>query len=248
MIIKAEGIVIKTVPYGESNVIVTLFTREAGKIGVMARGAKKTKSRLSSVVQLFTYGMYVFQKGSGLGTLNQGEVLESFRSIREDLIKTSYSAYISELLDKVAEGNKKNPYLFEHFYQSLRFIDEGTDPEIITLLFEMKMLMIGGVKPQVSQCVQCGTQEGDFVFSVREGGFLCSRCMHQDPYHLKLSAGAVKILYLFSNLDISRLGNVSVKKETKKELRAVMDAYMEEYLGVFLKSKKFLNQLNQFEL
>ncbi|MFC7372542.1 DNA repair protein RecO [Fictibacillus iocasae] len=248
MIIKAEGIVIKTIPYGESNSIVTLFTREAGKIGVMARGAKKTKSRLSSVVQLFTYGMYVIQKGSGLGTLNQGEVLSSFRSIREDLVKTSYCAYICELLDKTAEENKRNPYLFEHVYQSLRLIDEGTDPEIITLLFEMKMLLTAGVKPQVSQCASCGAQEGNFSFSVREGGFLCERCRRHDPYCLNLSTGAAKILYLFSTLDIQRLGNVSVKKETKNELRTVMDAYMDEYLGVYLKSKKFLSQLNKLDL
>ncbi len=62
---KVEGIIIRTTDYGETNKVVTIFTKEFGKLGVMARGAKKPKSRLSSASQLFMYGVFVIQTSSG---------------------------------------------------------------------------------------------------------------------------------------------------------------------------------------
>ncbi|MGV3465922.1 MAG: DNA repair protein RecO, partial [Heyndrickxia sp.] len=83
MLQKCEGIVIRTHDYGESNKIINVYTREFGKLGIMARGAKKPNSRLSAVSQLFTYGYFLVQTGNGLGTLQQGEMISSMRSIRE---------------------------------------------------------------------------------------------------------------------------------------------------------------------
>lgn len=103
MLIKSEGIVLRTTDYGETNKIVTLLTREHGKIGVMARGAKKSNSRLSAISQPFLYGTFLIQSSTGLGTLQQGEMIESMRTIREDLFLTAYAAYMTELLDKGTE-------------------------------------------------------------------------------------------------------------------------------------------------
>lgn len=60
MLVRTEGIVIRTVDYGETNKIITLYTRTHGKVSLMARGAKKTKSRFSSMSQVFSYGEYIF--------------------------------------------------------------------------------------------------------------------------------------------------------------------------------------------
>jgi DNA repair protein RecO (recombination protein O) len=244
LLYKVEGIVIKTVPYGESNIIITLYTKELGKIGVMARGAKKPKSRFTSITQLFTYGIFVFQRGRGLGTLQQGEALSSFRKIREDLVKTAYAAYLAELLDRFTSEDELKPDLFGWLKQALEYINHGIDPEVITFLFEMKMMKTAGIVPELSRCVSCHTPEGNFSFSIGEGGFLCERCSYKDPYRINISKGAARLLNMFYHLDLARLGNVSLKKETKIELRMVFDAYMDEYSGLYLKSKKFLRQLD----
>jgi DNA repair protein RecO (recombination protein O) len=244
LLYKVEGIVIKTVPYGESNTIITLYTKELGKIGVMARGAKKPKSRFTSIAQLFTYGIFVFQRGRGLGTLQQGEALSSFRHIREDLVKTAYAAYLTELLDRYTSEEEMKLDLFGWLKQSLEYINHGIDPEVITFLFELKIMKTAGIVPELSRCVSCHSAEGNFSFSIREGGFLCERCAYKDPYRMNISKGAARLLNMFYHLDLARLGNVSLKKETKKELRMLFDAYMEEYSGVFIKSKKFLKQLD----
>jgi DNA repair protein RecO (recombination protein O) len=244
---KCEGIVIRTNDYGESNKIVTIYSRELGKVGLMARGAKKPSSRLASVTQLFTYGYFFIQAGSGMGTLHQGEVISSMRSIREDIFTTAYASYILELTDKATENNKPNPFLFELLHQTIHYMNEEYDAEILTFIYEMKMLNVLGLHPTLNECAVCHRGEGTFHFSIREGGFICHRCLEKDPYHLKISSMTVKLLRLFYYIDLKRLGSISVKPETKKQLKFVIDQYYEEYSGLFLKTKRFLNQMESLK-
>lgn len=247
MLQKVEGIVIRTNDYGETNKVVTLFTRELGKIGAMARGAKKPKSRLSSVSQLFTYGQFLIQKGTGLGTLQQGEMISSFRLLREDIVATAHAAYIVELTDKLTEDHKPNPYLFELLYQTLYFMNEGIDLDVLTFIYEIKMLKVAGIAPQIDHCISCGEAEQVVAFSIKEGGLLCSKCRFRDPQHIKITPAVAKLLRLFYYFDLKRLGNVSVKPETKAQLKTILSAYYDEYSGLYLKSKRFLNQLDLFK-
>ena len=90
MIGKCEGIVIRTVDYGESAKIVTVYTKEIGKITLMARGAKKPLSKLTGITQMFHHGIYLFHAGSGMGTLQQGESIRRYRKIHEDIFLTAY--------------------------------------------------------------------------------------------------------------------------------------------------------------
>lgn len=242
---KCEGIVIRTTDYGESNKIVTLYTREWGKIGLMARGAKKPNSRLSGISQLFNHGHFLFQKSRGLGTLQQGELISFWKEIKEDIFLTAYASYIIDLTDKCTDEKKPNPYLFELLYQTLNYINEGYDPEILMYIYEMKMLNTIGLYPVLDQCALCRSKEGIFSFSIKEGGFICHRCLDKDPYHLKISEAAVKLLRIFYYIDLSKLGSISVKKETKQELKKVISAYYDEYSGLLLKTKKFLDKVVQ---
>jgi DNA repair protein RecO (recombination protein O) len=247
---RVEGIVLRTNPYGESNVIITLLTRELGKIGVVARGAKKTNSRLTSVTQLFTYGSYLVQKGSGLGTLSQGELIDSFRDLRSDLIATSYASIIVELTDKAVEEKKNNPYLFELVLQLLQHMNEGTDAEVLTYLFMTKMIPVLGYHPFFDNCIncRCSANENVFVsFSVKEGGFLCQRCKQNDQFAFPVTEKAVKLLRVFYHFDLNRLGKIEVSSQTKKILQQILFSYYDEYSGIYLKSRKFLEQLKNMD-
>lgn len=245
MLQKCEGIVIRTTDYGETNKVVTLYTRELGKVGVMARGAKKPNSRLAAVTQLFTYGYFLMQKSTGLGSLQQGEMISSMRFIREDIFLTAYASYIVDLTDKSTDDRKTNPYLFELLFQTLTLMNEGFDLDVLTNIYEMKMLNVLGLYPILNECAICKMTDGQFSFSIREGGFICHRCLEQDPYHYKISPATVKLLRVFYHIDLNRLGQISVKPETKTELKKVISAYYDEYSGLHLKSKKFLDQMDQ---
>ncbi|MFC0473479.1 DNA repair protein RecO [Halalkalibacter kiskunsagensis] len=245
MIQKVEGIVIRTTDYGESNKIVTLFTRELGKIGVMSRGAKKPKNRLSAASQLFIYGTFVYQRYTGLGTLNQADITNSFREVRGDLFRASYATYIVELTDKLTDDQKRNPYHFELLYQTLYYLNEGIDADVLLRIYEMKMLAVAGIKPELDHCVSCHSTEVPVAFSIRHAGFLCKTCLCKDDRAYHLTAHAARLLRLFFYVDLQRLGQISLKKETKQELKKVISAYYDEYSGLRLKSKRFLEQMER---
>ncbi|HEY4391564.1 MAG TPA: DNA repair protein RecO, partial [Paenibacillus sp.] len=138
MLYRVEGIVIRSVDYGEGNKIVTLCTENNGKIGVMARGAKKMKSRLGAMVQPFTYGEYVFfRQNGGLGTLNQGEIIESHFSLREDLFLAAYASYACELLDRTLQDEEIGRFWFTQLKACLDALSSGKDPQIVLHLYEI---------------------------------------------------------------------------------------------------------------
>lgn len=245
---KTEGIVLRSRDYGEGNSIITIFSRDYGKISVMARGAKKPKSRLSSVSQPFTHAHYLFFQthSSSMGTLSQGEIIQSFKLLRTDLTKTAYAAYFTELFDKIVDENDRSPVLFPLLLHSLQYLDQGKDVEILARLFEMKMLMLGGYRPQVDQCLSCKKEEGYYFFSVAEGGLLCEDCYAKDSQAIPMQPATLKIIRLLYHMDLIRLGNISVQQERKNEIRQVIWSFMDYHTPLRLKSRSFLEQLSKF--
>lgn len=247
MLVKWEGIVIRSVDYGESSKVVTLFTREHGKIGVMARGAKKAKSRLAAVSQLFTHGYFMCKTGpgSGMPDLSQGEMIEAYRDLRQNLIHTAYAAYMAELLDRLTHEREPNPYLFQLLALTFRYLDEGKDAEILCRIFESKMLIVGGIRPQLHACAHCGSEREPYAISVTQGGLLCPNCQPSDPYAITVAAGTWKLLRLFQLFDLERLGDIDVKPATRSQLRHVLRSFFDEHLDLRLKSRSFLDQVEK---
>ena len=241
---------IRGVDYGESSKVVTLFTREHGKLAVMARGAKKAKSRLAAVSQLFTHGYYLCKAGpgSGMPDLSQGDVVDSFKAMRQDLNATAYAAYMAELLDRLTHERETNPYLFQLIVHIFRYLDEGRDAEILCRIFETKMLQVAGISPQLSGCVMCGEQREPYAFSISQGGLLCTACLASDPYAIAVTPSTWKLLRLFQVFDVERLGEIEVKQATRTQLKHVLKSYMDEHLDLRLKSRSFLDQLERMQI
>ncbi|KXH87412.1 DNA repair protein RecO [Sporosarcina sp. HYO08] len=243
MLHKWEGIILRSMPYGESNKIVTIFTEEAGKLTAMARGAKKPASRLASITQPFTYGAFLLRTGKGMGTLEQGEQLQSMRHIREDLEATAYASYIIELIDRCTENNERYPGVYQLLLEALHAINEEYDPEAIALFVEWKMLPVAGIHPVLHQCASCGATEGEFAFSFQEIGFLCHRCFHVDPYLIRISPTQLKLIRTFYTVPINRVGKLTLKKPTKQFMKKLVRTIYDEQVGLRLKSRSFLDQL-----
>lgn len=250
MIGKAEGIVLRATDYGESNKILTVYTRNSGKISLMARGAKKAKSRFTAVSQLFSHGFFLYHGSTGVATLQQGDLIRSFRNIREDLVKTAYAVYLVEFLDKITGDGEASTYLFETLLSALDWIEQDKDAEMVARLFEMKLLHVNGYRPRLEGCVFCGNIHPPFFFSIQEGGMVCQACAAtcQDPSLIAIGPGTVKILQLFQHIHMNQVGNISVKPETKAQLEKVMFSFIDEYTPVKLKSRRFLEQLDIINL
>lgn len=245
MLNRIEGIVLKTQDYGEANKIVTLFSREGGKITAMARGSKKPASRLAAITQPFTHGSFLIQQGRGMGTMQQGEQLESYRHIRQDIEATAYASFIVELIDRAVDDRSPQPSIFNLLQHALHAISEEYDPEAIALFVEWKMLPVTGIYPTLHQCTNCGATEGEFAFSFQQIGFLCHRCFSVDQYIIRLTPAQVKLIRTFYTVPIEQVGKLTLKKETKIFIKKIVRTIYEEQTGIRLKTRSFIEQLDR---
>ncbi|WP_239617409.1 DNA repair protein RecO [Cohnella mopanensis] len=246
MLYRVEGLVIRSSDYGEGNKIITLLTPTYGKQGIVVRGAKKLKSRYGALAQLFTYGDYSYYKGGTLGTLNSGEIIESFRELREGLEGPAYAAYAAELTDRAINDDEAATYLFHQLKACQSALAGGKDPQIVLRAYEMKVISAAGYAPMLDECVSCGNPDGPYRFSSLAGGALCYRCRHRDSTALELEDAVWKLLRVFLALDLRRLGNVAVKTSTKRQLQLAMRRWMDTHLNLNLKSRGFLDQLEKY--
>lgn len=246
MLYRVEGIVIRSTDYGEGNKIITLLTPGYGKQGVVVRGAKKAKSRHGALAQLFTYGEFSYYKSGSLGTLNSGEIIEPFRELREGLEGPAYAAYAAELTDRAINDDEAAAYLFHQLKACQTALAEGKDPQVVLRVYEMKVIGAAGYTPVLDECANCGRQDGPFRFSPPSGGALCPMCRHRDPAALELETPVWKLLRLFAALDLRRLGNVTVKDSSKRQLQLALRRWMDTHLGLNLKSRNFLDQWEKY--
>lgn len=244
MLRQLEGIILKTRDYGETHKIITIYTKEIGKITAIARGANKPKSKLSAVSQVFIQGEFLIYVTKGLSTIQQGQTLSSFRHIREDIVKTAYAAYLIELTDKLIEEKRPDPFIYDQLSKTLAWIDEKEEFMIPLMMFELKLFAKGGFAPIVDRCVRCGRTEGFQSFSIQEGGVLCEQCYPIDDRAIQLSTSILKLLSIFLHVGLERIGDISVKQSNEQLLRKIFDEYYDQYGGFALKSRNFLSQID----
>lgn len=244
---KIDGFIIKEQDYGETNKIVTIFSKKLGKFNCLARGAKKPRSRMAAVTQPFVFSRFFVYVNSGLSTIRQGEVLDSFRPVREDIFKTAYASFIAELTDKLLDAKQPDGFLFTQYYETMEWIAENKDGRIPVMMYEMKLYRKAGIAPIVNHCLHCGSKERPFFFSVANGGLLCGQCKHMDQDAVFLPDNLSKLLYIFSEVSLEQVGSISVKEQNIKLLRKILDAYYDQYGGFYLKSRRFLKQMEKLE-
>lgn len=244
MLKKLEGIVLKSRDYGETNKIITIFTKQLGIITALSRGANKPKSRLSAASQVFIQAEFLIYVTKGLSTIQQAQIVQSYRHIREDIVKTAYAAYIIELTEKILEQREPDPLIYDQLMKTLSWINEQEEFLIPIIMYELKIYIKGGFAPVVNHCVNCQKYEFPFSFSIQEGGLLCKDCVSIDINSIHLPNSIARLLYILQNTSLERVGNISVKEVNQKLLRKILDHYYDQYGGFTLKSKKFLGQID----
>ncbi len=240
MIKKIEGIVISEVDYKESSKIINIMTPENGIMGLVARGTKQVKNKLSGVTSKLTYGYFhINYRENGLSTLIEVDIINRFKNIRKDINLMSYSLYLLELADKVYRHEENNE-IYRLLIASLEKIDEEYDAGVITNIFELKMLDFLGIKPVIDECVVCGNKNDIVTISSYRGGYLCRNCLHDEVI---VDIRTIKLLRMFYYVDIAKISKLEVSDNVKRELSRFITDYYDRYAGLYLKSREFLQNL-----
>ena len=239
---EVEGIIASETNYGESSKVINVITKEKGLIGIMAKGCKNIKSPLRSVTSKLTYGKFIiYYKEGKLSTLKEVSIINSFKNLKKDISAISYSAYLLELSEGVLKQSK-NKKIFDLLIESLKKIDEGYDPLVIMNILELKYLDFLGVMPVLDECAICGSKHAIVTLSSYRGGYVCEKCYTNEK---KVSDKTIKLIRMFYYVDISKITKLDISPSSKNEINIFLDDYYSRYTGLYLKSKKFIQNLQK---
>lgn len=234
-----EGIIIREKDYGDTSKILDVFTRDYGIIGVIAKGSKSMKSKLRSVTSKFTYGIFnLYYKEGKLSTLNEVDIINNFKNIKMNINFIAYSTYLLDLSEQVYKQNNSCD-IYNILIDTLIKINEKFDIFALINIAELKYLYYLGVMPELDRCCICGSTE-IITLSSDKGGYICNNCR---TFEKILDNKSLKLIRMFYYVDISKIDKLSISDDIKSEINDFLDSYYERYTGLYLKSKKFLNNL-----
>jgi len=165
---KAEAINLRTINIGEADKLVTLFSRQYGKIKAVAKGARRTKSKFGGRLEVFTYNQLLLATGKQLDIISQCETIESFYRLREERSKLNTGAYFLRLIDLTTEERQKNEGLFELLLGSLFLLIEGADPDRLARYFEVHLTRIEGIFPDIDK-LHCSKEVKMAILDLKNG-------------------------------------------------------------------------------
>ena len=244
---RTEAIVLKRRDFGEADRLLTVFTPEHGKLVLLAKGVRKTKSRKAGHVELFTHGTWLVARGRTWDLVTQADTIEPFVGLREDLLRTAFAFYLAELVDGFTEERDPHPSLFVLLAESLRRL-ASVEPGLLPLAArfgELRLLAIAGYQPQLFHCVECQTRLEPVTnyFSPGDGGVLC-------PTHGEGRLGAeplalpvFKALRFIQSREWDDVARLNLSPGLQAELERLLQAYIIFQLERSLRSVAFLRSL-----
>lgn len=239
---EVEGIILSETNYSETSKILNILTREYGIIGVISKGCRNLKSPLRSVSAKLTYGKFViYYKKDKLSILKEVSVKNVFNFIKKDITKISYAAYLLELTNQVYKHSSSDEIL-DLLISSLVKIDEGFDPLVIMNILELKYLDYLGVMPVIDGCAICGSKNHIKTLSSFKGGYICMHCYKNEKI---VSEKTIKLIRMFYYVDISKISSLDISDKSKNEINIFLNDYYDRYTGLYLKSKKFILDLQK---
>ncbi len=239
-LISVEGIVLKETPYGDTSKIINVFTKEYGIIGILCKGAMGIKSKLRSSTMKLSYGIFhIYYKKNKLSLLNNVDIINPFKNIKNDILLISYASYLLDLVNQVLKQTNNNA-IYDDFINALIKIDEGLNPIVITNIIELRLLDYLGVGLNLVSCVNCGSKKEIVTLSSEKGGLICKNCYTNERI---IPISIIKVLNMYYIVDIKSISKLSLKEDIINEINKFLTNFYDDYTGLYLKSKDFLKTI-----
>ena len=250
-IIKTEGLVIRVMDYLESSKIVTCFTPDHGRISLIAKGARRAKSRIGGSLDLLRHIaiVYYHKETREMQTLSQADIIQSFQSFQNDMKKLSYGMAVAELINKLELAKEPNRWLFRQTLDTLKGLEKSKSPEILLYQYIWRWLENSGFRSKLRHCLNCGQipSTGNVNFLITRGGYFCRNCSEYAENSLEISFQSVKLLLYFRENITNDLVDLKVSERILSEISDLSWRFLNyHYDGIkSLKTLDFLKNISQ---
>ncbi len=248
---QTDAIVLRVFPWSETSCIASIFTRDFGKLSVLAKGARRPKSPFEAALDLLSICRVVFipKSGDALDLLTEAKLMRRFRAGSRDLLRLYCGYYVAELLDRLTDKGDKQPELFELAEDTLATLaDPKLEPRAIVLRWELQMLRLVGHLPSWQLCAQCGqdvSHEETTVFGLMASGVVCERCRIGGRQLLPLPQPARQLLQQYSDSLWREIPLNKYPEQHRSVLRRIVKQYLMVLLDRRLNMHAYLEELGR---
>lgn len=247
MVLETEGLVLRQTKYDEWDKILTIFTRNNGKIQAIAKGARRPKGSLVAGTQVFSCSDFLLYRGRNLYQVNQADIIESFFSLRDDLYKLAYATYIIELVDAGTVEELANVKLFDLSIKTLRVLSKlNKDYKKLLAAFELKYISFIGFRPHLRSCVVCNSELGSRAkFSSEQGGTICENCSSGYYGHV-VSKEVIRKIEELLYIPLDNIDDLSISLKEIDIIEKLISGYIMNHIEKRnFKSLEFLKSLEE---
>jgi DNA repair protein RecO (recombination protein O) len=244
---RVDAVVLRHSDWGEADRLLWLFTLEMGKIRVLAKGARKIRSRKAGHLEPFTRVHLLLAKGREILLVTQAETIEAFLPLHEDLEGITYASYVVELLDRFTYEEGDNRPLYQLLVDTLSRLSQLPEKDLIIRYFELRLLDIVGFRPQLFNCLGCDEEilpQAQY-FSAQEGGVLCPKCGANASGAQPISMLALKYLRHFQRSKFPEAKKARLAPELNREMENLMQHYLTYLLERGLNTPPFMRRLRK---
>ncbi len=198
MIIDTEAVVLRTLNHGDTSKIVTLYSRETGRLKLIAKGVRSRKSKSQGLFQPTHYLRlaYYEKQRSELQLFKNGELVKGFYQLESDFDRLTLAQVVLELVDRAAEKEEPHPEVFDLLIQALEHLNDMDQPtSVVYWFFHLQFLRAMGFRPETDRCPLCSRSlSAGGNLKPRLPGITCNECEAEDPEEIKLNAGQIRTL------------------------------------------------------
>ncbi len=248
------AILLRRINHGDHDLIMTFFSREKGRIPVIAKNAKKSRKRFSGLLEPFTVLELVCRtpRRGGMPVLQEAAMQMPFAGIRGDVLKTLYASYWAELLCGWLEEYRPQQKIYRLMYYALRGMDRSlAAPGEMSIIFQVRFLTLAGIAPRMDGCVVCNAPvdrmgpKGVFL-DLEKGGIVCNGCAASETRtRMRIALGTVKQLAWIQENEIRKVQRLRLTAVALREGLLAMEAFVPYHLGRVPRSLRVLQQLRR---
>ena len=242
---RSESLVLKNLPFGEADLLVTLYSRESGKLKAVAKGARRSNSKMVGHFEPLTVAKLSLAKGRNLDIVKQVEITKNFSSLKSDLTTLARGLYVAELVDGFGSEGSSNQLLYNLAVETLEAIQQHTSMELILRRFELHLMRVSGFMPELFHCVDCRKplEPEHHRFSPDAGGTLCLNCIPPGIQIRSLSLRALKVLRMLLRSRIADLPQLRAHESLEQEVKSLLGSTLSYWMDKEIRTNSFLNHL-----
>ncbi len=244
---RCEALTLRKSPIGEADVVVTMFTKDRGKLRAVAKGARRTSSKMLGHLEPMTQIRLSLARGRNLDYITQVQVINMFADLKNNLEAITKGLYLAELVDGFGSEASSNQPLYQLVVETLESIGQESESEWPLRYFELQLLQFSGLMPELYQCVECRQplSAGSHKFSTALGGTLCLNCQPAEAQTWTLSLRALKVLRLLHRGPLPTIMALQADSTLAHELKSVLGGTVRYWLDKEIRSNSFLEQLGR---